>query len=147
MPLTDSLVAVADVIYDKLTANMESLGLAGVLYGDQELLPSSPIACVESDNKTRDLRGATRRTDNVMTVFVLLYHSEVRSPQSNRRDSDLLAERVEALLHLDPTLGGIVTHSYATQLTSGYVVKNGQLLRASRITFQATSVTSLPPSP
>ena len=147
MALTDSIEALASYVYDKITASMEDLGVTAVFYGDQDLLPSSPCVCIETDDKVRVLRGATRRTDNTFTIYVLVYHSEVRSPQSNRQDADRLAEAIEAVLHLDPTLGTQVQHSYVTQLASGYVRKGGQLMRSSRLTFEAKNTTQLPPSP
>ena len=144
MSLTDSLVTVVDAVVAKLEAAADDLGLTDVFYGDQELIPRSPAACVETGTKDRSLRGATRRTDNAFTVYVLVYHSEVRSPQSNRRDADVLAESIETLLHQDKTLGGLVTHCYVTRLESGYSRKQNALLRSSRLTFVGENVLQLP---
>jgi hypothetical protein len=144
---TDSLVTVADVLVAKLEASADSLGLTDVFFGDQDLIPRSPAACVEPGDKTRDLQGATRRTENVFTIYILVYHSEVRSPQSNRKDADTLAEAIESLIHSDATLGGLVRHCYVTQVQSGYARKQNALMRSSRITFEARNMTQLPSSP
>jgi hypothetical protein len=148
MPLTDSLVVVTQVLFDKFTSLRDTLELTDVFYGDQTRIPRSPCLCVESGTKTRELQGAMRRTTNVFQVYLILYHSEVRDSQTNRKEVDVLAEQVEALVHADPTLGGIVTHSYCTSLTPGYVPKaSGTLFKAARITVEATTTTNLPPSP
>jgi hypothetical protein len=144
---TDSLVTVSDAIVAKLEEHLEELGLNDVFFGDQDLIPRSPAVCVEPGDKVRDLQGATRRTENVFTIYLLVYHSEVRSPQSNRRDADSLAEAIETLLHGDATLGGLVRHCYVIKIESGYSRKSNALMRSSRITFEARNMTMLPSSP
>lgn len=143
MTITGSLVTVADALTAKLVANKESLGIEDVFYGDQNLIPRSPAVCVETGNKARALAGATRRTDNIFVVYILVYHSEIRSPQSNRRAADALAESIETLIHQDPTLGGLVTHGYVTSVEPGYVDRPNTM-RACRITYEGQSRTLLP---
>lgn len=147
MVYSDSIVTLCQYIVDKLTDNAEALGLVDIYYGDQERIATSPAACVEPGPKNRDLQGANRRTENTITIYVIVYHSEIRSPQSNRKDADALAEAIEAVLHLDPTLGGYVRHSYVTNISPGYVNKINGPMRASRLTFEASNITMLPPSP
>ena len=143
MAYSDSIVTLCQYIVDKLVAHSEDLGIVDVLYGDQERIAVSPSVCVEPGPKLRDLQGATRRTENRITIFVIVYHSEVRSTQSNRKDADALAEAVEAVLHLDPTLGGYVRHSYVTSIVPGYVTKANGPMRASRVTFEASNMTRI----
>lgn len=147
MALTDSLVELTQFVYDKLTLAKNDLAVTDVFYGDQDRIPRSPVLCVEPFNLRRELTSATRRTTNTFLIYVLSYHSEVRSPQSNRKDSDMLAEAVATVLHADPTMGSLVTHSYVIEMVSGYQVKSNQMFRANRLTLEAINKTQLPPSP
>jgi hypothetical protein len=146
MPLTDSLVVVTQYLFDKFNVQSvkDQFGLTDVFYGDQSLIPRSPAMCIESGPKDRQLQGAMRRTQNNISVFLLLYHSEIRSPQSNRKDADTLAEAIELFVHQDKTLGGLVTHCYCTQVVPSYVTKSDQPMRAARIVVEATTTTNLP---
>jgi hypothetical protein len=146
--LTDSLVTVTQGLYDKFVGLRDTLGLTDVFWGDQLLIPRSPCLCIEPGNKSRDMPGGlNRRTTNTFVVYLILYHSEVRSPQSNRKDADTLAEAIEREVHLDATLGGLLTHGYCTRLDSGYATKVQQQYRSARIQFEGNTTTNLPPSP
>ena len=147
MPFTDSLVELTQYVFDKLTLVKNELEVVDIFYGDQDRIPRSPTLCVEPINLRRELAGATRRTNNIFLIYVLSYHSEVRSPQSNRKDSDKLAEAVATVLHADPTMGTRVAHSYVIETVSGYQVKSNQMFRANRLTLEARNITQLPPSP
>jgi hypothetical protein len=142
--LTASLVVISDYLFNLLDVNKEDLGLEAVFYGDQEKFPVTPAACIEPDEKPRELKSAQRMTRVEFNVYVLLYYGKIESPQTNRRDSDILAERVEALIHSKRSLDGLVIHGMITSLTSGYVVRDGSLLRASRLTYNAQSQELLP---
>jgi hypothetical protein len=144
MPLTDKLTDVGVFLATLLTENIGALGIKAVFYGDQVKLPSTPVVCVEPDGKSRILSSTTRRTDIELRVFVIVYHSAVKSPQSNRYDSDLLAESIEELIHTKRTMGGLVIHSMVTAIESGYSTKETSLVRASRLTVEARSKTQLP---
>jgi hypothetical protein len=146
-PLTDSLVTVSQALFNKFDGQQDTFGLTDVFWGDQLLIPRSPCLCIEPGMKTREIQGMNRRTENVINVFLILYHSEVRSPQSNRKDVDILAEQIETYVHLDATLGGLLTHGYCVRLESGYATKGQQTFRSARIQFEGRTVTNLPPSP
>lgn len=120
------------------------LGLQDVFYGDQDFLPRNPAACVEPQRKTQQLKGAPRRTEVNLSVFVILYVSALTDPQSNRRDADKLSEEVEAVLHLDAQCKNQVIHSLVVSNESGWASKSGTPIRASRLTFEATSQDQLP---
>lgn len=139
MSLTAKVTDFADYLFTTLNSNKEELGVVDVFYGDQDRIPRTPTICVEPDEVNRVLNGVPRRVSVNLRAFLICYHSEVRSPQSNRRDADLLAEAVEETLHQDATLGGLVIHSFATSVQSGYATKNNAVFRASRITFEGTS--------
>lgn len=149
MALAVHMYEIAEALVTKLETNKVSLGLADVFYGDQEKLPSTPIACVEPDTKTNTLSSAQRKVQIEFQVFILLYHSAVQSPEANRRDSDQLAADIETLIHADrtllrPDLTDRVIHCMIESVASGYVTKSNTLVRASRLTFSALSQTILP---
>lgn len=146
MPLTASFVTVADKIFSILDTTKDTTGLMGVFYGDQQKLPTTPVACVEPDGKSNSLKGAPRRIQVEYTVYILIYHSYIGSPEDNRKSADAMCETVEGLIHANPTLDGLVIHSMVTEVKSGYVNRAGQLTRASRLTVTAQSQSQLPMS-
>lgn len=144
MPLTDKLSVVSQALVDKIRTNQAGLGINAVYYGDQDKIPTTPIACVEPDAKTNTLKSAQRMILIDFTAYILLYHSSVVSPQVNRSESDELAEAVETLIHADRTLGELLIHCMITNVASGYANKAGSLVRASRLTFNGQSQALLP---
>lgn len=132
------LVEAADRVLAKLEANKVALNLGATFYGDQLRLPARFTACVEPDSDKADLQQGSmhRRVLRTVTVYVLLYDTAVQSTESNRRESDQKAEEIETLLNSDATLGGLFTHCYVTAIESGYDRKDGQLVRANRITLE-----------
>lgn len=132
-----------DYTIQLLTDHLE-LGLQDVFYGDQDFLPRSPAACVEPNNKKQELKGAPRRTEVTLSVYVIVYFSHIRDTEVNRRDADLLSEAIEAVLHLDAQCGGRVIHSMVTENASGWATKSSTPIRASRLSFEATTQAQLP---
>jgi hypothetical protein len=141
---TASHYAFNQYVMGVLTANKTTLGLFDVFYGDQNLLPGSPVVCVEPDTKATELKNATRGVDVYFRTYVLVYVSFVASPEDNRKAADQLAEAIETLLNADAQCGGLVIHSMVEELTSGYATKSGTIVRASRILFTGRSVSRLP---
>jgi hypothetical protein len=144
MPLTDKMSVIAEYMYNQLLTNMGTLGLAAVYYGDQDKIPTTPVACVEPDTKTRTLNGAPRKTAVDLSLYVLVYHSGLRDPQSNRQDADILAERIEDFFHEDRTLGDQVIDCMVSTIESGYAQKTNDVMRASRLTLTARTQQMLP---
>ena len=143
--LAGSLVTICDYIFEKLEANQANLGVAQVYYGDQEKFPETPSVCVEPDERPRELKSAQRMTKVTFRIYILVYHGTISSPQANRRDADLLAENIEALIHEDPQFGGLLIHSLCTNIESGYANRGERtLVRTSRITFEGLSQQLLP---
>ena len=146
--LTDSLTSITNYLFDKFDSTRDTYGLQDVFYGDQDSIPRSPCLCVEPGPKTRNVGGVNRRSDNTFLVYLILYHSEVRSSQTNMRDVVLLAEQIEEAVHADPRLGGLVTHCYCSQIIPGYATKaSGGQMKAARITVEGMTKTNLPPIP
>lgn len=144
MPLTASLVEFNDALLTKLRTNQGALGINCLFYGDQDRIPGTPCVCLEPDVKSSSLKGAPRRTQVNFVTYLLIYHSEVTSPQDNLRSANVLAEQIETLIHADRTLGGLVIHCMVAATDSGYVRKNNTLMRSSRLTVTAESQDMLP---
>jgi hypothetical protein len=142
--LTDSLVTVSKYIETMLSTNAVALNLEDVFYGDQQRIPRTPAACVESGEKRRALKGAPRMTLVDITTYIIVYHYKLKSVQEIREDNDLLAEAIETLVHSDCKLGGYVIDSMVTSVESGYQMKGNSLFRASRLTIEARSQVLLP---
>lgn len=145
MSLTDSVVTVAEAVIDILEAKKSALGIQDIYYGDQKRIPRSPAICIETGEKSRELNGAPRRTLVTIPINLLVYHNALEAGAAGqRKTNDTLAESVEATLHDNADLGGIVIHCFCTSLEPGYVSKSGTLWQATNISLTATSQIMLP---
>lgn len=146
MPLATKLSEFADRMIVLLNENTEELEIPddGIFYGDQTRIPTSPCICVEPSTKVPTLKAAGRMTDVVITLYILVYHSEIRELTANRRDADLLAEDICDLVNFDPNFFGLAIHCYVTDVTSGYSNKVNGTIRTTRITWEATTQERLP---
>jgi hypothetical protein len=149
MPLLVHLSQVIDQVVDMLKEWSEDLGVGeeDIYYGDQERIPRSPTLCVEPAEKSPELYGASRMTKMDITCYVLVYHSEIKNVEENRRNADRLAERIADLLNEDGTFKGGAIHCWVSNIASGYATKQNTTMRASRITFSLTSRELLPNNP
>lgn len=137
MALTDSSVEVTQAIVDVLTA---SDIFAAVHYGDTDLYPEFPVALVESGPKARPLGGAsTRRFIIELSTYITIVHGKIQAVDTTKKQTEEFAESVEVLLHQDYELGGLVIFGHVTGMDPGVIVKPSVVLRASRLTWQATS--------
>jgi hypothetical protein len=144
MTLTDSIEATTEFTQAKITAAKADLGLADVWRGDQQKLPRYPACCVIAGPKNRELNGMPRKTLVTLEMYVQIYHGAVSDVQLNDTIATTLTEAVETLLHADSTLGGLVIDSMVNNIEPGYANKAGTLVRATRLTFLATSQVLLP---
>lgn len=149
MSLAVRLSDVCDRLVLLFEDNAVDLGIAdgGIFYGDQERIPVSPAVCVEPDVKKSELYGAGRMTEVNFRIYILVYHSELRNVQSNRRDADILAEDITDLLNADATFFGLAIHCYVSEAQSGYSNKQNTTLRSTRIQFELKSQERLPNNP
>ena len=146
--LTDRLDVLSEKVFDILTTNQEALGLEDIWMGDQDRVPRVPAAAVEPGPKTREWSGAPRRTRVTLDVYVLLYLEVVTGGiQRNVRESARLSEEVEAVLHADATLGGLVISSFVVENAPGYATREKTMMRASRMVLRSTSQIQLPMVP
>lgn len=143
-PNTDSSEVIATYVYDMVSAAKSDLGLQDVWYGDQELLPHTPAACVIPGNKRREFAGASYRTMNTFETYVLIYYGKIQDIQANLHASTAIADSVETLVHSDLTLGGNVISVICTQDEPGMVTKSGVLMVGARLTFESQSKTTFP---
>lgn len=145
---TDSLYVVTEALYNLLDLNRITLGLEAVYYGDMRKIPKHPAATVYPNEKARELVGAPRKIRNTLEVFVQVFATKVEgSIQDNQREADQMSEAVEALIHQDPTLDGLVTHCMVVRNEAGYLTRDNSRYRGNRLTVQAQSTTLLPMRP
>lgn len=141
-----STVAMAAYLEGLLNTNKVSLGLQDVFYGDQARIPRTPVACVETGDKSVELNGAPRRVMATMTNYVIIYHASVASPQGNRRDNDALAETIETLINSDAQMASSVIDSLVRAVEYGYAERTNTIYRTSRLTIEARQQEQLPSS-
>jgi phage gp29-like protein len=144
MTNTDSLKTFAKAVQSKIEDNKGALEIQDVYFGDQNKIPRVPAACVEPVDKTRELDGAPRRTKNDIQVYVFVYHARIGDVQDTLEEALDRSEAVEALLHADSTLGGLVIHSLVTALEQGLLRRSGTFYRGTRLTFTGLTKTNLP---
>src|SRR6478752_2186897 len=114
MGLTASTVDVCNAIKQKLIDTKNTTGLEDIFYGDQTLIATTPIACVEPGPKQNVLsESAVYRKLNIeFTEYIIVYISKVTSTEINAEDADTLGEVLEGIIHQDRQLGGLLTHCY-----------------------------------
>jgi hypothetical protein len=144
MTLTDRLDVLAEKVHEIMLTNQSALGLADIWYGDQERVPRVPSLAVEPGPKNREWNGSPRRTQVTMDIYVLVYMEKVQGVQLNIRESTQLGEEVEAVLHANATVDGLVISSYVVENTPGYITRANTLMRASRLVFRCLSQAQLP---
>lgn len=154
-PLTHSIPTYTTALKQLVDNNLDTLGVKMTFYGDQERLPTTPIVCAEPGNKSQIYKGGgiNRQLGVTIISYLLVYSSLVASPQTNRIDSDILAENIEALIHQNRTLKNLITSQgsddlviecHVSEVQSGYVLKQNSLVRSSRITVEALTQNLLP---
>lgn len=147
MPHTEFSSVLAQAIQAKLTTNKQSLGLADILFGNQQQIPRSPTVVVNPGLKRRELRGVAApggRTFNTMIVYVDVHLSKVGDEATERLASHQLAEAIEKVLHADTTMGGIIIHGFVTDSSPGdSFFQLGGEFRTVRLTYVGTSETYL----
>jgi hypothetical protein len=147
MTLTDQVDVYTNAVWSLLNVNKSPLGLQDVWMGDQERLPRTPCVSVEPGMKLRELNGVPRRYQVQLEAYVMIYMDRIQDTQNNERQVLVLAEAVEAVLHADETLGGLVIDSAVVESNPGYVNRGGTLMSAVRLTFRAMSMKMLPYPP
>jgi len=144
---TDSLETFVATIQGLIETNKDSLGIADVWYGEQRKIPRTPTVEVIPGQKVRNPAGAPRRVDNGFECYIMIAAGIVQDTQLNLHLAGELAESVEAVIHADPTLGGICINSLVVRTEFGVAERSSTEYRAARLTVQAQSRTLLPMQP
>ena len=144
MTLTDSLYLVGREFVNILKDIQDGLGIVDVFDGDQQYLPNYPAACVETGSKARELTATGQRTDNVFTVYIMLYYSLIADNQTVRSKAIELAEKLEHAIHMSyETLNGLVVHGNFIEIVPGYTQRQNGLTHVVRLTWAGISKTRL----
>lgn len=142
--MSDSIPFFANYLKTMIETNKGTLGVVDVYYGDQNKIPRTPTTCVDTGEKQRQLNGAPRRTENNITIYVVVYHYKVGSSEENQLGADNLAEAHETLIHADPQMGSNAIHSLVTSIEAGFAQRGRDTYRASRLTVEIRSQSQLP---
>jgi hypothetical protein len=137
------LLTYCQKVHDLLKANLTSLGLVGISFGDQIKIPATPWLCVEPDTKSRELAGVPRVTNNTLKTYIIVYVSKVDDIEVNSADALRIAEGVEFFLHKYANLEGQVVHHFCIAVEPGYRTRAGTKFRACRLSFEAITKTAL----
>lgn len=115
-----------------------TIGLSKVFYGDQLLIPSDKVLCIEPSVKRTEVTGANRLTNVTFEVTCILYYMKVQNAESNRQGCDLMADAIANLLNSLNSINGNVMHSYVREVSPDYTKKtNENIFAVSKITFVA----------
>jgi hypothetical protein len=152
---TDDYSKVALYIENLVKKYQTALGLQDVFYGDMDLIPRTPAACIETGPLVRQLTGAMARVDNSFTIYIMVYHGKVQDVQLNKLQCDQFAVAIQNKLHTDLRLddpsvdatvtrgNGLVYYGMVTGIEPGYTIRSKSLMRTSRITWEGNSKTNL----
>lgn len=143
MALTDSLVDIGDALHSYLEQGKITLDMRDIWYDITGLVPRTPAILIEPDNKIRELVATGHQTLNTFTVGVVIVHSRMADSSITNKECLTKAESVEAYLHQNRTLDGLLIHSYVTNIEQGTVTQQKVLLRATRLTWQGISKTRI----
>jgi hypothetical protein len=147
MPHTDLSTELALAIRDRIRAVQADLGIADVFYGQHTMIPRSPAVEVKPGAKVRELAGVAApggRTLNRLGVVIEVLSAKVGPEETERLDLDRLAQSIEAELHKDTTMGGLISHGFVRDWTPGeFADSRGGMWRTVRMTFIGTSKTYL----
>lgn len=144
MAYVTSPLGLAKILKAIIEASQNTWALQAVYLGDQERIPFSPTICVEPGPKTRELAGVPRRTNTLLTVYVLIYHGEISDGRDVMDKNQTLVESVVAALDADDTQGDKLVHGYCSEIAPGYVKKTGKLMQGTRITYTGVIREQLP---
>lgn len=151
MPNTDALTELVQAIVTEMEELQATLALddqnplqiQDVWFGDQSAIPRFPAVCVEPGDTNRELQGASHRTLNTMSVYILVYHGQMTDMATKKLECNQLAEAIVDKLHAELTLGGLVIHGFCPSSESGYATRGTATIFAHRITWQGISKTTI----
>lgn len=141
MTTTSATSTITQALVDLMVTNKTTLGLKDIFYGDQNLIPRTPSLSVDPGPRLRDYTQTGLQTTVELTEFIMIYHSQYKDLQTVKKATDVLAEDVEAVLHLNRTEIGtgsqLVVHSLVTSVEPGFAERGKQIFVVHRLTWEA----------
>lgn len=141
MTTTSATSTITQALVDLMITNKTALGLKDVFYGDQNLIPKVPSLSVEPGARSREYTQTGLQTTVDLIEFIMIYHGGYRDVQVTKKATDVLAEAVEAVLHLNRTQIGtadqLVVHSLVTSVEPGFAERGKQIFVVHRLTWEA----------
>lgn len=143
MPNTDNPSEVTQAIYDYLNdpTRKANLGINELLYGDVEAVKTDRTVAVESGPVRRSPRPPSLSTENILTVYLMIYIGKLQSIHTTRKQADELAEDIKEELDKNVQLGGLVIHGLVTLIEPGYATRGRTTWRTARVTWEGQSIT------
>lgn len=131
---------------DLIIKYKDSLSIADIFYGDQNMLPRTPSACVIVGDASTELVGAPRYVQTDFSVQVLVYHCKIQDSQITELECTQRAEGIRDLLNNAYTLGGRVLNGMVTKVEPGFIEKGASQswYRTTRLTWEGYSRFNLP---
>jgi hypothetical protein len=146
---TDSTDVVATYILDLLVSQAATLGVdpqKGYYFGEQDLIPTSPVICVVPGPESSEYDGVGGRPVVVtFQTYVMVYVDKIQDIQVSTHSAMQLATAVKRVVHPDTRLGGNVIDCFCANVEPGYAVRRATLMAAARLTFRSRSKVLLNP--
>lgn len=139
--MTDKLSAIVEAHKSRLEGS--TFGFRGVWIGDETLIPGTPAVSIVGGPKSRNIAETGFTTINTFDVTFVIYHAELGSQNLNRLECIRLAENIEAFIHEDKQLGGLVYTSHCTSVEPGFSERGQQIMVSTRIDWQGRSKTRI----
>lgn len=140
--LTHNIVDITQAVVDLLEAN-QSLGLKKVWYGDQDRIPFTPCAAVESGGTESAVTATGFWTAHEVTIYVMVYFAKITSQSELKKEADQYAELVRNAIHTNKSLNGLVIHGNVMTMEPGIARRAGAKLRATRLTVRYLTKTHI----
>lgn len=142
MPLLYSAKEARNLVKDKITTNMTTLGIGYVGVDDEKRLPRYPAVVVSVGPRDKQLHS-TGSFAVSLRVFIWVYHAKLDIGHRERSDDDLdLATAIESLLESDMTWGDTLIHSWVESQVPGLFqprAEKSDLVIGTRLTWVGLS--------
>ena len=140
--MSDRPSEIIQALIDKVEGESGQMGFQAVYYGDQAVIPATPVLCIGASVVDTELQPS--RLNHDVHAYLLIYHGKIQDVQKNQKEADELAEDLRDFLHLDPQLGGLIIQGYIQRMESGYARRENSLMSTHRMTWHAMTRTVNP---
>lgn len=141
--MTDSIVTIAETMEQYIQSRNDEFGFRKIWYGDDQLIPETPAINIVPLTKRRTLNATGHTTENALELNIVIFHSRLDKPSVTRKECDVLAERLEAVLHENKRLDGNVIYGYVRELEPGVATRNNVMMRATRLLWTSLTKTRI----